>query len=93
MSIRKAQFDKDYPKEIIHGRMIAVSVTVNVKTSMSDEVKSEETPIYMTTPQQLPIIANHFLQTKMKEIAETLPLKKKKKKKAKPETEDDKEKS
>ena len=63
MSVRKDQFAKEYPKEIIPPQMMAVSVTLNFKSG-SHELTSEETPIYLTTPNMLPALVSQFLKVR-----------------------------
>lgn len=84
MSVRKDQFAKEYPKEIIPPQMMAVSVTLNYKSG-SHELTSEETPIYLTTPNMLPALVSQFLQVRLTELKKELPQRKKKKVVEKPE--------
>lgn len=84
MSVRKDQFAKEYPKEIIPPQMMAVSVTLNFKSG-SHELTSEETPIYLTTPNMLPALVSQFLQVRLTELKKELPQRKKKKIVEKPE--------
>lgn len=77
MSTRKEQFDNEYPKNIIPAQMMAVSVTLNFKSG-THELTSEETPIYLTTPNMLPALVSQFLKVRLVELAKELPQRKKK---------------